>query len=977
MFERFTERARRVVVLAQEEARMLNLNYIGTEHLLLGLIHEGDGVAAKALESLNISLGAVRDQVQEIIGKGQQVPSRHIPFTPRAKKVLELSLREALQLGHNYIGTEHILLGLIREGEGVAAQVLVKLGADLGRVRQLVIQLLSESPDLEATTSEGHQNGVPAGSAVLDQFGGRNLTAAAREGKLDPVIGREHEMERVMQVLSRRTKNNPVLIGELGVGKTAIAEGLAQVILIDNVPEILINKIIYSINLRSILATQNSEHEKVFSEDQLENFLNEIARRKDILLIVDELHHLFATDLIRSNNWFVNSLKRILFSGELQFISTSTVDEFRDYVDMDTELNKIFQPVEVEEPSVELTTQILRGLRDRYEAHHRVTMTDSALKAAAQLTQQYDIERYQPGKSIDLLDEAGARLNIQRAARPPVLKEVDEEIATVRLEKEAAIDAQDFAGAASLRDKESKLIEARNEKEKAWRNGDLDEISEVTEDLIAAVLSERLGIKITQVPSNQSGLIPFRRTRSEKSISPRNYKLLSDRPAEEEHEDLLEIGSTAQVIASVLKDSQSSSPFVMAIDGGWGSGKSTLLNHIYNCLPKNEDTKIIRYNAWTSQGEQALEGLIKSVLIELDHRTIRRLARKMMSKRKTIIFIRIVARMVMGFLGAGKILDELWDRAKLDARSRNELRTTIIDTITEWTKKGPDGLGGRSVIILVDDLDRCSESVIIKVCEAVKLYLDAPGMIFVLACDMHVLTKHVASLPYVNEAAIYLEKIVQVVHRISSPTESQLRNLVAGYAKQAGISDLVDESVCEILLSRSDRNPRRIKRILNSFILASRLDHSWDSETLGNEQLVRVIVLQHLYPTFYEVLISEQGSFDPIGEFLDYVSVRERASNPPGRNHAWWATVTRFLRMHKIPPPSRYENDLIGDRLLVLLKKAEERLPREYPELAKNTLFVNFLRKFGDSNSRIAVRMHLQNNPVPQVLKDESAGSPE
>ncbi|GAA1891346.1 ATP-dependent Clp protease ATP-binding subunit [Paeniglutamicibacter psychrophenolicus] len=505
MFERFTDRARRVVVLAQEEARMLNHNYIGTEHVLLGLIHEGEGVAAKALESLNISLGAVREQVQEIIGQGQQAPSGHIPFTPRAKKVLELSLREALQLGHNYIGTEHILLGLIREGEGVAAQVLVKLGADLSRVRQQVIQLLSGYQGGKETagagvSSGGQTEGTPAGSAVLDQFG-RNLTAAAREGKLDPVIGREFEMERVMQVLSRRTKNNPVLIGEPGVGKTAVVEGLAQAIVRGDVPETIKDKQLYTLDLGSLVA--GSRYRGDF-EERLKKVLKEIRTRGDIILFIDEIHTLVGAGAAEGAIDAASILKPMLARGELQTIGATTLDEYRKHIEKDAALERRFQPIQVKEPSVEHTTQILRGLRDRYEAHHRVSITDGALVAAAELAHRYISDRFLPDKAIDLIDEAGARLRIRRMTAPPALKAMDEEISTVRLEKEAAIDAQDFEGAASLRDKEGKLQEARAEKEKAWKNGELDEIAEVDADLIAEVLANSTGIPVIKLTEEES-----------------------------------------------------------------------------------------------------------------------------------------------------------------------------------------------------------------------------------------------------------------------------------------------------------------------------------------------------------------------------------------------------------------------------------------------------------------------------------------
>src|SRR5665811_121094 len=467
MFERFTDRARRVVVLAQEEARMLNHNYIGTEHILLGLIHEGEGVAAKALESLGISLDAVREQVQEIIGQGQQAPSGHIPFTPRAKKVLELSLREALQLGHNYIGTEHILLGLIREGEGVAAQVLVKLGADLNRVRQQVIQLLSGYQGKEHQgAGVGPAEGTPAGSLVLDQFG-RNLTEAAREGKLDPVIGRGKEIERVMQVLSRRTKNNPILIGEPGVGKTAVVEGLAQDIVRGEVPETLKDKQIYTLDLGALVA--GSRYRGDF-EERLKKVLKEIRTRGDIILFIDEIHTLVGVGAAE---------------GAIDAAS-------------------ILKPIQVAEPTLSHTIEILKGLRDRYEAHHRVSITDAALVSAANLADRYINDRFLPDKAIDLIDEAGARLRLRRLTAPPDLRECDERIAPVRREKESAIDASDFEKAASLRDDEKTLLGQKAEREKQWKSGDMDVVAEVDEELIAEVLAASTGIPVFKLTEEES-----------------------------------------------------------------------------------------------------------------------------------------------------------------------------------------------------------------------------------------------------------------------------------------------------------------------------------------------------------------------------------------------------------------------------------------------------------------------------------------
>ncbi|RDI47139.1 ATP-dependent Clp protease ATP-binding subunit [Nocardia mexicana] len=501
MFERFTDRARRVVVLAQEEARMLNHNYIGTEHILLGLIHEGEGVAAKSLESLGISLEGVRSQVEEIIGQGQQAPSGHIPFTPRAKKVLELSLREALQLGHNYIGTEHILLGLIREGEGVAAQVLVKLGADLNRVRQQVIQLLSGYQGKEPVESGARgESGTPSTSLVLDQFG-RNLTQAALEGKLDPVIGRSKEIERVMQVLSRRTKNNPVLIGEPGVGKTAVVEGLAQAIVNGEVPETLKDKQLYTLDLGSLVA--GSRYRGDF-EERLKKVLKEINTRGDIILFIDELHTLVGAGAAEGAIDAASILKPKLARGELQTIGATTLDEYRKYIEKDAALERRFQPVQVGEPTVEHTINILKGLRDRYEAHHRVSITDGALVAAATLADRYINDRFLPDKAIDLIDEAGARMRIRRMTAPPDLREFDDKIADARREKESAIDAQDFEKAARLRDKEKQLVAKRAEREKQWRSGDLDVVAEVDDEQIAEVLANWTGIPVFKLTEEET-----------------------------------------------------------------------------------------------------------------------------------------------------------------------------------------------------------------------------------------------------------------------------------------------------------------------------------------------------------------------------------------------------------------------------------------------------------------------------------------
>ena len=505
MFERFTDRARRVVVLAQEEARMLNHNYIGTEHLLLGLVHEGEGIAARALESLGITLNSVREQVQDIIGPGANAPSGHIPFTPRAKKVLELSMREAIQLNHGYIGTEHILLGMVRANEGVANQVLAKLGVEPAAVRQAVMDLISGYPgngDSKETAGVGAGNsreGTPAGSTILDQFG-RNLTAAAREGQLDPVIGRHHEMERVMQVLSRRTKNNPVLIGEPGVGKTAVVEGLAQAIVHGDVPETLKDKHLYTLDLGSLVA--GSRYRGDF-EERLKKVLKEIRTRGDIILFIDEIHTLVGAGAAEGAIDAASILKPMLARGELQTIGATTLDEYRKHIEKDAALERRFQPIQVDEPSQELAVQILKGVRDKYEAHHRVTISDEAIETAVNLAARYISDRFLPDKAVDLIDEAGARLRIKRMTAPPEIKVLEEKAGKLKRAKEDAIREQDYEKAAGLRDEEQKVLQEKDQKEKAWReNGDA--FGEVTPEVISEVLASSTGVPVYKITEEES-----------------------------------------------------------------------------------------------------------------------------------------------------------------------------------------------------------------------------------------------------------------------------------------------------------------------------------------------------------------------------------------------------------------------------------------------------------------------------------------
>jgi ATP-dependent Clp protease ATP-binding subunit ClpC len=575
MFERFTDRARRVVVLAQEEAKQLNHNYIGTEHILLGLIREGDGIAAKALAELSISIDNVREQVQEIIGQGQTAPTGHIPFTPRAKKVLELSLREALQLGHNYIGTEHILLGLIREGEGVAAQVLVKLGADLTRVRQTVIQLLSGYQGKESAVVGGTEStSSDKGSTILDQYG-RNLTQAARDGKLDPVIGREKEMERVMQILSRRTKNNPVLIGEPGVGKTAVVEGLAQSIVKGEVPETLKDKQLYTLDLGSLIA--GSRYRGDF-EERLKKVTKEIRNRGDIIVFIDEIHALVGAGAAEGAVDAASILKPMLARGELQTIGATTLDEYRKYFEKDAALERRFQPVTVNEPSVAHTINILKGLRDRYEAFHKVSISDAALTAAATLADRYVQDRFLPDKAIDLIDEAGARLRLSILSSPPELREFDDKIAAVRAEKEKFIEDQDFEGAAKSRDEEKKLLGERLRLEKEWRKGDKGELGTVDEGIIAEVLAQATGIPVFKLTEEESARLLM----MEKSLHERVIG---------QEEAIAVLSKTIRRTRAGLKDpKRPSGSFIFA--GPTGVGKTELAKALAEFLFDDENALI-------------------------------------------------------------------------------------------------------------------------------------------------------------------------------------------------------------------------------------------------------------------------------------------------------------------------------------------------------------------------------------------------
>ncbi|SEC21491.1 ATP-dependent protease ATP-binding subunit ClpC [Paenibacillus sp. GP183] len=495
MFGRFTERAQKVLSLAQEEAVRLGHNNIGTEHILLGLIREGEGIAAKALVALGLGLEKIQDEVESLIGRGQEQPT-NIAYTPRAKKVIELSMDEARKLGHTYVGTEHILLGLIREGEGVAARVLNNLGVSLNKARQQVLQLLGSSE----TVSQNHGSNPNVNTPTLDGLA-RDLTAYAKEGHLDPVIGRSKEIERVIQVLSRRTKNNPVLIGEPGVGKTAIAEGLAQKIINNEIPETLKDKRVMTLDMGSVVAGTKYRGE---FEDRLKKIMDEIRQAGNIVLFIDELHTLIGAGGAEGAIDASNILKPALARGELQCIGATTLDEYRKYIEKDAALERRFQPITVDQPSPDEAILILHGLRDRYEAHHRVKITDDAIVEAVHLSDRYIPDRFLPDKAIDLIDEASSKVRLRSYTAPPSLKQLENKLEDIRKEKDAAVQSQEFEKAAGLRDTEQKLREELDTTKNEWKEkqGRLD--MEVTPEDIAQIVASWTGIPVTKLAEEET-----------------------------------------------------------------------------------------------------------------------------------------------------------------------------------------------------------------------------------------------------------------------------------------------------------------------------------------------------------------------------------------------------------------------------------------------------------------------------------------
>jgi hypothetical protein len=694
-----------------------------------------------------------------------------------------------------------------------------------------------------------------------------------------------------------------------------------------------------------------------------EDFLREIRTRKDIVLFIDELHRIAGAEESATDP--ASILKGMLARGELQVIGATTPDEYRKHVEKDAALEHRFQQIQVDEPTISHTIEILKALRDRYEAHHRVTITDDALVAAAQLADRYISDRFLPGKAIDLIDEASSRTRIRRITAQPDLRDFDEKITDVRREKESAIDFQDFEKAAALRDTEKQLIEKKDARRKEWKAGDMDTPAEVNEELIAEVLATATGIPVPELLESYVGIVPLSKEGdSGEADSTQTYSLLNDQPVDDVDGDLLRSSEVAADIASMLTASRAAAPLVMAVDAGWGMGKSTLLHQIESQLPGRPSVTPVRFNAWTAEGENALEGLIKSVLVELDSRVVRRWARKLGQQRNVLLIARIGFALVARFFGLARLVDELWSRLEVDAKSRNELRELIHNILSDWVNAKRDL--GRTLVVFIDDLDRCSDDVIVKVCEAVKLYLDAPGLIFVIACDLSVLARGVArSAPDASShGRIYLEKIVQVAYRLPPPEEAQIRRLIRGYALQSGTTGLIDHTATEMIAARAGRNPRRIKRIINSLVLEHRLNPAWRQAPLGSTHLLGAIMLQHLYAPFYDLMVAEDSGDDPIAEFLDYAEVCARAADPPPAAHPWWSTASRFFQKRGMPAPER--SPATGERLTADLKRLEREagITEELQALARDTSFIAMLRGLGGKETRQALSAQLDTRPL-------------
>lgn len=954
--------SQRVLQLANSEARrsVPSSDVIHVEHLLLGLLREGESVAAQALDSFEMSLAELTASIQTapVAASGPASPFDDYLIDLSVQEVIDDAIAEAAKIDQRSITPELMLLSLLAKGGVRVATILNNLGLEIDEVRARVLDILSPS-------DEGSSGPLWALSPTLRNVG-RNLCADARRGTLDPVIGRTSEMERMMQVLSRRSKNFPLLIGEPGVGISEIVSGLAQEIVRGDVPDSLKNMQVYVLDLGLL----DLQMPRSGSGPALRLVFEQIARSTNVVMFIDDIQtHLGANSGVGDEIGVGSVLRTHMTEGKVRLILGTTLEGFEGTIKRDAVLQQLLDPVEVSEPTVEVAIETLKGLRDRYEAHHRVSILDEALVAAVYLGKRFVTDRFLPESALDLLDEAGSLVRTKRSLTPKYVREFDDEIADVRLRKENAMDGQDFEAAARLRDKEKGLIFAKAEREKAWRSGVVEAVREVDEGVLVEVVARRLSKDPNDIQKWLIARTSIISVISERRI-PNDFVLLNDSPVSAGADDLLGSVETSVRIASLLL--RAPTPFVFALDASWGMGKSSLLRQIEASIPDSPSVLKVQFNAWTANGGSALEALIKSVLGELDSSLLRRWVSKVSKRRGLLGLAKIGIALLARVLGVGRIVDELWKQAGGDSRARDELRSVIQGMLTDWVGAGKAISQDRKLIVFVDDLDRCTDEVVVQVCEAVKLYLDAPGLLFVIACDMAVLERGVASAARgeSGEGRVYLEKIVQVAHRMPPPETPVLAGLIRGYAIKSGTLDLIDETTSEILVDRCGGNPRRIKRILNSFVLEHRLDPSWSASNLGNAQLMSAVILQHLYPSFYTWLIREGEHRDPVGDFLEYSEVRKLASDPPLANDRWWSTTARVFRRHGIPVPTR---ESASSEMTGSIQALDALLPHDFPALASNDAFVALLERLGDSESRTSLRAQLASRPLHSAVFESMA----
>ncbi len=915
---------------SEEQARARHDDGVDTEHILLGICELFDCRAAKVLNSLGISLHWVRDDINKMCDLGEEhEPAEQIVPMESAEEALALSRQEAERSAREQVETDHRVRARARAEHSVSE----------------IVQILGEHC--------------------------RDLTAAARAGKLDPPIGRDQEIARVQQVLCRWNRNYPMLLGEAGIDKTAIVEYVAQAIVGGQSPPTLAVKHIVAVDGKALVRAVSDDPlpadrlgDEPILADRLCVALHQAAGG-EVAVFIDALPALLGSESF-------SSVRRSISSGSTTVIGAGTRADYSEHIAHDPELRDRFQAIAVTEPSVEHTIELLRsGLRDRYEAHHRVSITDDAIVAAATLTDRYIDDRFLPEKAIDVIDEASARIRTHRSTNVPAdIREFDEKITEIRRAKESAINAQEFSKAAELRDQERSLIRERAELEKLWQSGDSDVVMEVDTEQVVTVIAEMTGAPEDELNMALPGAMPPEVLPDTITDVDHEYVMLNDKPVESDADDLLGTAGIANRIASIIQLSRNAAPFVMAVDGGWGIGKSTLLTQIEARLPSKPDVVKLRFNAWTAQGENALESLIKSVLLELDPNIVRRWARKVAKKRHVVGITRVGFAIAARFLGLSRLIDSMWTTLEVDAQARNELRENIQGMLSEWVEHPGKPGKIRTLVVFIDDLDRCSDDVVIHVCEAVKLYLDAPGLIFVIACDLSVLARGVAGPARggASEGRTYLEKIIQVAYRVPPPHEDVVRRLIGGYCEKSGISHLLDATVVDTLAEATGRNPRRIKRIINSFVLEHHLDPAWRRAPLTSHLLITAILLQQVYPSFYSILVDETSGDDPIGNFLDYATVRAKASNPPPSDDVWWLAVRRLFQNYGLPQPDRLR---FGEA--VPIDNVEKSLSPEYVAMARNEQFIALLRGTGSPSTRQALRAHLLSSPLGTKSIGESS----